>query len=133
MFHAESENTSDMVIGEGIEHYLTVTAEPDELVIFEHSELMGTGGGGQTEELSHITDAHFFFEQGMQDTDPGAVAEDFKQFSEVIELFIGGSILIYPVDILLREGEEFGFSGICHITAHPFFIVLIHLFIITPE
>lgn len=85
MLDSGVEYAVNMIIVEGIEHDFAVASGLDELIGFEHTELMGYGGLGQSEDSRNITNAKLLFKQRIENPDSCGVAEHLEQLGEIVE------------------------------------------------
>ena len=97
---------NDMVVGQGVVHRFALPAELDQLAVFQHPQLVRHSGLGDLHQFGDVAHAQFRLQQSVQDFYPGAVAEDFEQLRQIVELRIGGQARSHP---LHRAGVDQGF------------------------
>ena len=81
---------------------------------------MRYGRLGQPQQLGNVAHAQFRLKQGIQDLDPGGVAEYLEQFRQVIQVLIAGHLGQHLLHRLLMHTEEaaaFHIPLVCHV--HP--------------
>src|SRR5690606_13948571 len=90
------ENGFDVIVVQGVVHYPSFPAKPHQFSLLQHPQLVGNGRLGQPQQVGQVAHAHFRLEEGVEDADPCGIAKDFKEFSELKEVFFRGHALAHP-------------------------------------
>lgn len=95
VIHTLLDNGADMGVGKRIENGFALPAAFYQLALFENLQLMRNGRLGHAEGGGQVADANLCFEKDKQDTNAGGVAENFKQFREIIQVRFRRHVLVY--------------------------------------
>ena len=90
MLHAHADDQPHMIIIQCVDNGFPIPAEAHQLGVLENAQLMADGALGKSQQLGQITDAQLAFQQGVQDTDAGGIAEYPEQVGQIVQPVIVG-------------------------------------------
>jgi hypothetical protein len=79
MFEGLFHEPLDMVVSQAVKGVLAFPAIPDKLGSPQDPKLMGHCRRAHPEDFAQVADAQFLHREGLQNSDPGIVAEDLEQ------------------------------------------------------
>ena len=93
MFLAHRNDGLYMIVGQKIDHGLSIPSGSDQLGRPEDLQLMGDGGLVHLQEFADLGHASFLFKETIEDADPGGIREILEQLRYIVE-----SVFIYFID-----------------------------------
>ena len=91
-----------MVIVQRVVDGLAIPAEPHQLGVLQHPQLVADGGLAQPDLGGNVLDAQLLVVEGVEDLDPGRIAEHTEQVRQLVQ------------DLIVGHIGGGGLGGLCH-------------------